>query len=134
MMMMMMIGTFFFQTPPSFLFPTPSVLSSNAGTPVFRTRIVPMEINVGNAVKFECEVDEAPEVSFAWYKDGHQVHEGHKYTIISRSRTSCLQIPQPIKEDSGEYTCKVSNQHGSDQCSAPLTVTGKSVTRGLCTG
>lgn len=86
-----------------------------------------METNVGNAVKFECEVEDAPEVSFTWFKDGHQVHEGHKYTIISRSRTSCLQILQPIKEDSGEYTCRVSNQHGGDECSAPLTVTGKNV-------
>lgn len=84
-----------------------------------------MEINVGNAVKFECEVEEAPDVGFTWFKDGHQVHQGHKYAIISRSRTSCLQILQPVKEDSGEYTCRASNQHGSEECSAPLTVTGK---------
>lgn len=92
---------------------------------MFRSRIVPMEINVGNAVKFECEVEDAPEVSFAWFKDGHQVHQGHKYVIISRSRTSCLQILQSVKEDSGEYACRASNQHGSDECSAPLAVTGK---------
>lgn len=131
MMMMMMIVTFIpFFRPPIFSFSNSFclvVLSSNAGAPVFRSRIVPMEINVGNAVKFECEVEEAPEVSFTWFKDGHQVHEGHKYTIINRSRTSCLQILQPIKEDSGEYTCKVSNQHGTDECSAPLIVTGKNV-------
>lgn len=101
------------------------VLSSNAGTPVFRSRIVPMEINVGAAVRFECEVEETPEVSFTWFKDGDQVREGHKYAIISGPRSSCLEILQPIKEDSGEYTCKASNQHGADECSAPLTVTGK---------
>lgn len=93
-----------------------------------------MEINVGNAVKFECEVEEAPDVSFTWFKDGHQVHEGLKYTITSRSRTSCLQVLQPVKEDSGQYTCKVSNQHGTDECSAPLTVTGKKVAWFLSTG
>lgn len=129
--------SFLFFRPPIFSFSNSFclvVLSSNAGTPVFRSRIVPMEINVGNAVKFECEVEEAPEVSFTWFKDGHQVHEDHKYTIISRSTTSCLQIVQPVKEDSGEYTCKVANQHGADQCSAPLTVTGKNVACFLFTG
>lgn len=92
---------------------------------MFRNRIVPMEINVGNAVKFQCDVEDSPDVTFDWFKDGHPVKEGDKYRITSHLGTSCLEVLQPIKEDSGEYTCKVSNQHGSDQCSAPLTVTGK---------
>lgn len=102
---------------------------SNAGKPMFTKRIVPMEINVGNAVKFNCEIQEAPDVSFDWFKDGHQVKEGDRYRIISHSGTSCLEILHPIKEDHGLYTCKVSNQHGSDECTASLTVTGRNAAR-----
>lgn len=94
---------------------------------MFTKRLVPMEINVGNAVKFECEIEEAPDVSIGWFKDGHQVEEGDKYRIVSHVGTSCLEILCPIKEDCGEYTCKISNQHGSDECSASLTVTGKNI-------
>lgn len=93
--------------------------------PVFRHRIVPAEINIGTTAKFECETEDAPNVSFKWFKDGNPIKEGEKYRIISRFSTSCLELLSPIKEDSGEYTCKATNQHGSDECSAFLNVTGK---------
>uniref|UniRef100_A0A3B4TI54 Ig-like domain-containing protein n=1 Tax=Seriola dumerili TaxID=41447 RepID=A0A3B4TI54_SERDU len=59
-------------------------------------------------------------------EDGQSIREGDKYRIISRFSTSSLELLAPTKEDSGEYTCKASNQHGSDECSASLSVTGKS--------
>lgn len=94
--------------------------------PVFRHRIVPVEINTGNSAKFECETEDAPNVSFRWFKDGNPIKEGEKYRIISRFSSSCLELLTPTKEDGGEYACKATNQHGSDQCSAFLSVTGKS--------
>lgn len=94
--------------------------------PVFRHRIVPVEINVGNVARFECETEDAPNVSFKWFKDGHPMKEADKYRIVSRFSTSSLELLSPTKDDSGEYTCKASNQHGSDECSASLHVTGKS--------
>uniref|UniRef100_A0A3Q3GVP7 Ig-like domain-containing protein n=1 Tax=Labrus bergylta TaxID=56723 RepID=A0A3Q3GVP7_9LABR len=68
---------------------------------------------------------DAPNVSFKWFKDGHPIKEGDKYRIISRFSTASLELLSPNKDDSGEYTCKASNQHGSDECSASLSVTGK---------
>lgn len=121
------IGTFFF--------PVEAVCSlhifyssfpSNPVKPVFRHRIVPVEINIGNPAKFECETEDAPNVSFKWFKDGHPIKDGDKYRIISRFSTSSLEILRPTKEDGGGYTCKASNLHGSDECSASLSVTGKS--------
>lgn len=99
--------------------------------PVFRQRIVPVEINIGNTAKFECETEDAPNVSFKWFKDGHHIKEDDKHRIISRFSTSSLELLTPTVEDSGEYTCKASNQHGSDECSASLSVTGKSDARFL---
>uniref|UniRef100_A0A3P8SWL7 Ig-like domain-containing protein n=1 Tax=Amphiprion percula TaxID=161767 RepID=A0A3P8SWL7_AMPPE len=87
-------------------------------------RIVPVEINIGSMAKFDCETEDAPNVSFKWFKDGHPIKEGDKYRIISRFSTSSLEVLSPSKDDSGEYTCKASNQHGSDECSASLSVTG----------
>uniref|UniRef100_A0A3B5ART8 Ig-like domain-containing protein n=1 Tax=Stegastes partitus TaxID=144197 RepID=A0A3B5ART8_9TELE len=81
--------------------------------------------------KFDCETEDAPNVSFKWFKDGHPIKEGDKYRIISRFSTSSLEVLSPSKDDSAEYTCKASNQHGSDECSASLSVTGKSDARFL---
>lgn len=99
--------------------------------PVFRHRIVPIEINIGNTAKFECETEDAPNVSFKWFKDGNSIKQGEKYRIISRFSTSSLELLSPNKDDSGEYTCKASNQHGGEECSASLSVTGKTNARYL---
>ncbi|KAM9710661.1 titin-like [Menidia menidia] len=61
--------------------------------PVFTRRPSPLEVGVGGLVRLECETCEAP-------------------GLLS-----------PQREDSGEYTCRASNPHGQDQCSATLSVT-----------
>ncbi|TNN69526.1 Titin [Liparis tanakae] len=91
--------------------------------PVFRRRLVPLEINIGNTAKFECETEDAPNVSFKWLRDGNPIKEGDKYRIISRFGISSLELLSPNKADNAEYTCKALNQHGSDECSASLSVT-----------
>lgn len=106
-------------------------LLSSTVKPVFRHKIAPVEINTGNLAKFECETEDAPNVSFKWFKDGQPIKEGDKYRILSRFRTSSLELLSPNREASGQYSCKATNQHGSDECSASLKVTGKSKARFL---
>ncbi|KAI4795897.1 hypothetical protein KUCAC02_029578 [Chaenocephalus aceratus] len=91
--------------------------------PVFRLRVAPVETNTGNMAKFECETEDAPNVSFKWLKDGQPVRGGDKYRILSRARTSSLELLSPNREDNGQYSCRATNQHGSDECSASLKVT-----------
>lgn len=94
--------------------------------PVFRYKIVPLEINVGSGAKFECEIEEAPNVNFKWFKSGTLIEESANCCILSRQLTSSLELLSPTKADSGEYNCKATNQHGCDTCAAKLTVTGES--------
>lgn len=93
--------------------------------PVFRQRIEPLEINVGGTAKFECEVEDAPNVAFKWYKSGMEIKQSDKFRILSRQNSSSLELLNPVKADSSEYTCKASNQHGAVSCTASLVVTGK---------
>lgn len=97
----------------------------NSVPPVFRQKIQNLEVNVGSPAKFECEIEEAPGVTFKWFKSGTELRHSDKCRIISRHHTSSLEIFSPAVADSGEYNCKASNRHGSDSCSAKLTVTGK---------
>uniref|UniRef100_A0A3P9PZK9 Ig-like domain-containing protein n=1 Tax=Poecilia reticulata TaxID=8081 RepID=A0A3P9PZK9_POERE len=90
-----------------------------------RAKINPVEINVGGHAKFDCETEDAPNVTFKWYKSNIEIKQSEKYRIISRHTGSSLELLNPVKADSGEYTCKASNQHGSDSCTASLIVTGK---------
>ncbi|KAG5852568.1 hypothetical protein ANANG_G00063830, partial [Anguilla anguilla] len=91
--------------------------------PVFRHKVQPLEINLGSRAKFECEIEDAPNVKFKWYKSGTEIRESEKCRIISRYNTTSMELLNPTKADSGQYTCKATNQHGSDSCSASLTVT-----------
>lgn len=97
----------------------------NSVPPVFRHKIHALETNFGSPAKFECEIEDAPNVTFKWFKSGSEIRQSDKYRIISYSTTSSLELLSPTKVDSGEYICKALNQHGSDSCSANLTVTGK---------
>lgn len=93
--------------------------------PVFRQKITPLDINIGSHAKFECEIEDAPSVTFKWYKSGIEIKQTEKFRILSRHTSSSLELLNPVKADSGEYTCKASNQHGTDSCTASLIVTGK---------
>uniref|UniRef100_A0A3P8NZU0 Ig-like domain-containing protein n=1 Tax=Astatotilapia calliptera TaxID=8154 RepID=A0A3P8NZU0_ASTCA len=66
-----------------------------------------------------------PDVAFKWYKSGTEIRQSEKYRIVSHHTSSSLELLNPVKADSGEYTCKASNQHGTDSCTASLIVTGK---------
>uniref|UniRef100_A0A3Q4HEC7 Ig-like domain-containing protein n=1 Tax=Neolamprologus brichardi TaxID=32507 RepID=A0A3Q4HEC7_NEOBR len=83
-----------------------------------RRKAVVTPINVGSHTKFECEIEEAPDVAFKWYKSGTEIRQSEKYRIVSRHTSSSLELLNPVKADSGEYTCKASNQHGTDSCTA----------------
>lgn len=92
---------------------------------MFRQKITSLEINVGSSAKFECETEDAPNVVFKWYKSGIEIKQSEKCRILSRHTNSSLELLNPVKADSSEYTCKASNQHGTDSCTASLIVTGK---------
>lgn len=96
----------------------------NSVPPVFRHKIQALETNVDSPARFECEIEAAPNVTFKWFKFGSEIRQSDKYRIISSSTTSSLEFLSPTKADSGEYACRALNQHGSDSCSANLTVTG----------
>ena len=100
--------------------------------PVFRQKIQPLDINIGGQAKFECEIEDAPSVTFKWYKSTVEIKQSDKYRMLSRHSSSSLELLSPIKADSSEYTCKASNQHGTASCTASLIVTGKTLMGPFC--
>uniref|UniRef100_A0AAY4B637 Ig-like domain-containing protein n=1 Tax=Denticeps clupeoides TaxID=299321 RepID=A0AAY4B637_9TELE len=85
-----------------------------------------------NFILFECDTEDAPNVNFKWYKSGSEIRQSEKFRILSHLHSTSLDVLSPVMNDSGEYTCRASNQHGSDNCSASLNVTGFGDTRSDC--
>uniref|UniRef100_A0A673JG62 Ig-like domain-containing protein n=1 Tax=Sinocyclocheilus rhinocerous TaxID=307959 RepID=A0A673JG62_9TELE len=84
--------------------------------PVFKKKICDVQSNIGSPVKFECEIEETPNVTFKWSKSGSEIRQSDKFRIISRQSTSSLELLNPTKDDIGEYSCRASNKH--DKASA----------------
>uniref|UniRef100_A0A3B3YE86 Ig-like domain-containing protein n=1 Tax=Poecilia mexicana TaxID=48701 RepID=A0A3B3YE86_9TELE len=84
--------------------------------PKFMKAIESVQLSEGGQCFFRYVLTGEPLPDVQWFKGS--IH-------IDRFTASSLEILSPSKDDSGEYTCKASNQHGSDECSASLSVTGK---------
>lgn len=72
----------------------------------------------------ECKVSGSMPISAKWYKDGTQISESAKSRLLCHENTISLMISNLELADTANYTCKVANVAGSDECSAALTVKG----------
>ncbi|XP_035514056.1 LOW QUALITY PROTEIN: fibroblast growth factor receptor 1-A [Morone saxatilis] len=99
-----------------------------AGLPANRTAVV------GSDVEFECKVFSDPQPHIQWLKhievngsrvgpDGLPYVRVLKHSGVNSSDAQVLTLYNVTEEESGEYTCKVSNYIGEANQSAWLTVT-----------
>jgi titin len=84
-----------------------------------------LTIAPGDAI-FDCDVEPgspAPEVK--WFKDGHEVRESKKYTMLTDKKLLELKVTKTDLEDEGTYSCEIKNALGKVNTSAKLTVHSK---------
>jgi hypothetical protein len=69
-----------------------------------------------------------PEAKVSWTKDGVEVHHDCDTcisTVQKQPQTSMLEITPYIKEDFGDYECRVRNKYGSTKLKISLKRSGK---------
>lgn len=73
-----------------------------------------------------------PPFTFSWHKDGVTIREQSSISLKSIDEfTSTLIITKLGPESNGNYSCKVSNTHGTDEKFDILSMKGNRV-QGLC--
>ena len=90
------------------------------GAPVVKITPKFLEIQIGQEGRFTCSVTGTPKPKVTWHKlDGllptHFVENGQ------------LILPKVRKIDNGDYICRAVNNDGTDEDSAKLRTTGKSI-------
>ena len=90
------------------------------GPPVFRTPLAPVSVPIGEVATFRCDVYSNPiQQSVSWMFSGITiVSDGLRITATN----TLLTINSVQREDKGSYSCVVTNEYGSQQSSATLSI------------
>lgn len=92
--------------------------------PKFLSPFADVEIPESYAAHYECRIEPVndPKLKVEWFHDGKPIIVGSRFQSFQDFGYICLNILQSIEEDSGQYTCKISNEAGSAEQSAKLSV------------
>ncbi|XP_073750842.1 vascular endothelial growth factor receptor 1 isoform X2 [Callorhinus ursinus] len=81
-------------------------------------------VAISSSTTLDCHATGVPEPQITWFKNNHKIQE--EPGIILGPGSSTLFIERVTEEDEGVYHCKATNQKGSVESSAYLTVQGTS--------
>lgn len=84
------------------------------------------EAKEGQNVHFDCRVRPAndPKMVVEWLLNGKPLRSGHRIRPVYDFGHISLDIHSVVEEDSGTYTCVVTNQLGKSEANMQLTVAG----------
>ncbi|KAL1245317.1 Kettin-like protein, partial [Trichinella spiralis] len=100
-----------FITPPSFVEPISGMQTVNEGAPVH----------------FECRVQPSndPNLSVQWFHNDQPLMNGHRFRTGHDFGFVTMDILYSFPEDTGQWTCRVANSLGAEDCHANLVVVPK---------
>lgn len=96
--------------------------------PKFVTRIDDIKAQEGEEVKFIVKVTGKPTPEVTWHHDNEIIKDSEIYRVVQGEEGEVtLLLTEAFPEDSGVYTVTASNEAGQAECTAMLTVTGKTL-------
>lgn len=93
--------------------------------PRFTTQLNgPKNLNEGQSAHYECRIEPYPDANLKveWLHNGRPLQTGHRFRTTYDFGFAALDILTVYGEDSGEYTCRVTNQLGQAQSITNLNV------------
>ncbi|KAG8183020.1 hypothetical protein JTE90_017107 [Oedothorax gibbosus] len=89
----------------------------------FKKKLNNLSVIEEESVELAVEYDGNPKPTLKWQKDGKDiVIDDDHYEVTKKDNTEVLTINDVTKEDSGEYTCVVTNSSGSEKTTSTVTV------------
>ncbi|KAM9484414.1 contactin-5-like [Salvelinus alpinus] len=76
----------------------------------------------GIAARMQCTVKGSDELKASWFLNDNDLSDGDKHTITFKAGLATLEIIDVNVLDSGNYTCEVSNEAGSESSITELSV------------
>lgn len=93
--------------------------------PSFLKKIGDTELYKGMTAKFTACITGYPEPKVEWFRNNNKLYPSERIKMeTDRSGLLRLTIAGVDPDDLGKYSCKISNEHGSDICHANLRFDG----------
>lgn len=93
--------------------------------PRFTTQLNgPTNLHEGQSAHYECRIEPYPDanIKIEWLHNGRPLQTGHRFRTTYDFGFAALDVLTVYGEDSGEYTCRVTNLLGQAQSSVQLNV------------
>ncbi|XP_072118273.1 titin-like [Mobula birostris] len=90
--------------------------------PYFTLKPLSQDVIPGSKVQFRSVIGGTPPITIKWFKDKKELVPSSSLYISKEGSTSMLQLHSAKISDTGDYTCRVSNEVGSETCVAHLFV------------
>uniref|UniRef100_A0A8D8X2I0 Titin n=1 Tax=Cacopsylla melanoneura TaxID=428564 RepID=A0A8D8X2I0_9HEMI len=93
--------------------------------PVFTVQLTPNVIHLreGDSARFEARTDD-PKLKVDWFYNGKPMMTGSRFRTFSDFGFILLEISPVETDDSGQYTCRVTNEYGVAVSASTMRVTG----------
>lgn len=98
--------------------------------PRFTTQLNgPTELYEGQSAHYECRIEPYPDsnLKVEWFHNGKPLATGHRFRTAYDFGFASLDVLSVVAEDTGEYTCRVTNNLGQAHSSVVTTVKCKSI-------
>lgn len=93
--------------------------------PKFTKKLEPGTAKEGSTYQFQCKVEGIPLPVVQWLKNDKCIDNSPDYVITYNNGEAILQFEEVFLEDQAEYSCKATNQVGSETSSARLIIERK---------
>lgn len=105
--------------------PKPEKAEVSLSAPEFVITVSDLKVKEGEAATLTCKATGYPVPEVTWYHANKPIQSDDVYRVVpGEAGESTLEIPESFPEDGGVYTVKATNEAGSVEATAILTVTG----------
>uniref|UniRef100_A0AC34GFQ0 Ig-like domain-containing protein n=1 Tax=Panagrolaimus sp. ES5 TaxID=591445 RepID=A0AC34GFQ0_9BILA len=99
------------------------------GPPKFTTQLQSLpELREGSLIHLDVQVEPVadPRLKIEWFHNGNPVGHSSRMKAIHDFGFVVLELSPAEPQDTGTWTCKATNEHGSDEVSTEINVSGDS--------
>lgn len=88
----------------------------------FVNSLIDQECKEGDVVNFECEIEGWPEPELLWLIDDQPLRPSADFRLQYDGQNAKLEIRDAQPDDTGTYTVRITNEYGTKETNAKLTV------------